>query len=311
MRVAHRARLALLDAAQEVLDGLLAKEPERLEPHLSERVTVLWADGSLAVHPRGPLIEALEAAPGEAAPVILRDVRAYLPGELRSVRPRGELEALAAACEAPSVAVTAALDSRRGRRGRAMVWASLEGPDRWRIHTLALPSPDDVVVESKRASAAEDEAVRVADRVVRHWLLGHASQLKAMRNHMMANVWLAQTLGTAEALIQAREQRTLDADATWRVFLGTQLARPAHPKDWLGVEAARDLERKAKEAWKRPWSRLRPKWTETTVGIWDPDARAATRTSKVRCLLLAQDDVDAREEVSERWRLAALFDPAP
>lgn len=310
VRITHRARQALLDAAQEVLDGLLAKEPERLEPHLAPRVTTLWADGALCVHERAPLIQALEAAPGDAAPVILRDARTYLPGELRSVRPRGEAELLSAATEHASVAVTVALDSRRGRRGRAMVWAALDG-DRWQIHTLALPSPDDVVAVGKRTSAAEDEAVRVADRIVRHWMLGHASQLKAMRNHMMGHVWVEHGLNTAEALVAQRSERSLPPEATWLVFLGTEVQRDANPKAVLAPNHARDLERRAKEAFKRPWDRLKPRWTKTEVGLWNAEARAVADHAEVISLLLANEDRDARGEVRERWRLAGLFNLDP
>lgn len=307
LRIGPRDRAALHEAVQEVLDGLLAREVERIEPHLDARIATLWPDATLAVHDREALLAAIDAHRGEAAPVVLRDVRSYTLGELRGVRPRGEAERLAAAAEAPLVAVTAGLDSRRGRLGRALVWAAPGDDGRWRVQTLALPSPDDVVTAGRRASAHEDEAVRVADKVVRHWALGHAAQLRSSRNHLMAKLWLDGELLSAEALVQARMQRATPDASSWWVFGGSRAAPRTSPTEALGADLAREVERRAKEAWKRPWPRLRAQWVRTELGQWDPERRAVQRPRVVQSLLLAQEDVDARDERTERWRLAGLF----
>lgn len=309
LRVTHKHRAALCDAAMEVFDGVLAAEFDRVAPHLGEVVTVLWPDGTLARHPAPALVEHLLAEDRPAAPVVVRDLRTYLPGELRSVLPQGLAEQLAAVSPASgAVAVTAQLDSRRGARGRALLYALPEDQG-WRVLSLLLPSPDDVVVAGKKPSAAEHEAVRVADRVVRHWLLGHASQLDALRNHLMDQIWLGSAPCEAERL-----RAELPAEpplASWLVFLGTQLLGEKGADRVLGPAEGRRIEQEAKALWRRPWSRLRPAWTATKVGVWDPNTRSVQQPFEVRCLLMQVDDVDARDEVTARWRLAGLFDPQP
>ncbi len=309
LRVPHKDRAALTEAATEVLDGVLATEFDRVEPHLAEYVTVYWPDGTLAQHASEPLIRYLEAQERIAAPVILRDVRTYLPGELRSVLPAGRAEVISAASPAPgAIAVTAQLDSPKGSRGRAMVFAAPDSTGRWRIQTLPLPSPDDVVLSSVKASGSEDEAIRVADRVVRHWMLGRRTQLRAMRNHIMNNVWLGGELITAEQMSEDFNPAQRCDDM---VFLGTTKHGRTEATDRVGPEAARAIERQSKAAWRKPWDRLKPAWTETKVAFWDPESKSAVEPFLVRCLLIGVDDVDARDEVRTRWRLAGLFDPQP
>lgn len=309
LRVAHKDRAALTEAATEVLDGVLATEFDRVEPHLAEYVTVYWPDGTLAQHASEPLIRYLEAQERIAAPVILRDVRTYLPGELRSVLPAGRAEVIAAASPLPgAVAITAQLDGRKGSRGRALVYAAPDSSGRWRIQTLPMPSPDDVVLSSVKNSGSEDEAIRVADRVVRHWMLGHRQQLRAMRNHVMNNVWLAGELMSAE---QMSEDFMPAEGCDDMVFLGTTKHGRTEATERVGAEAARAIEQQSKAAWKKPWDRLKPAWTDTKVALWDPESKSAVAPFLVRCLLIGVDDVDAREEVKTRWRLAGLFDPQP
>ncbi len=309
LRTHHRNRTALLDAAMEVFDGVLAAEFDRVTPHLGEVVTVLWPDGSLAQHPRAELCEALEAEDRPAAPVVVRDLRVYSLGELRSVLCQGLTALLAAASPLPGcIVVTAQLDRRRGTKGRALLFAAPHDTG-WKILSLPLPSPDDVVTASKKTSASEDEAIRVADRVVRHWMQGHGGQLEAMRNHLTHKLWLGTTVLPAEALRTSLP--TAGPEQSWLVFRGTKKLSATNITDVLDADLAKLVEREAKASWDRPWPRLRTAWTSTEVGIWDPTRREPTQLTSVRSLLLRAEDRDARDEVSVRWRLAGLFDPSP
>lgn len=308
LRMNHRHRAALLDAAMEVFDGVLAAEFDRVTPHLSEVVTVLWPDGRLAQHPGAALREVLESEDRPAAPVVVRDLRIYSLGELRSVLCHGLAPLLCAASPEPgAVVVTAQLDRRRGTKARALIFAAPRDAG-WKILSLPLPSPDDVVAASKKTSASEDEAIRVADRVVRHWMQGHGGQLEAMRNHLTHKVWLGTTVLPAEALRTSLPPA--GPEQSWLVFRGTQKLSATQPADVLDPAFAKTVEQQAKATWDRPWPRLRPAWTSTEVAIWDPTTREPTQRTSVRCLLLRAEDRDARDEVSVRWRLAGLFDPS-
>lgn len=306
LRAAHAARAALTEAAREVVDGFLAAELDRVAPHLAEHVTVLGPDRRLVVAPAAALLNALEAAEPQAAAAIPSDYRSYQPAELRAVLPRGHASLLAAAVphRPGAVAVTAQLDARGGGAGRVVVFAAPELVDgRWRVASLPLPSPDDVVVAGARLSAGEDLAVRVADRVGRAWWLGQAPLLTAQRNDLMRVVMLGPEALAPETLPERAAALPAEG-ASWAVF---GAPREAPRPEGVPAEELRELERSAPTRWRARWADLAPRWFEVPVGRWDMDARSAAPHAAMWLLLLRQEDRDVREETRRVWRVGGIW----
>lgn len=303
LRAPARVRMAIQEAAQEVLDGVISWEIERLEAHMAPRVRWLWADGSSGVYEAPALLRALEQRGGKSAPLLPRDLRTYLPGEWRAILPRGYAALYAELVDdRTAVAITAALDGRGGSVGRALLFAAPDGAGDWRILCGPLPSPDDAAAASARTSLDEDEGIRVADRAVRRWCLGQGRALEAMRNDLADQIrfegaWVP-------ALEWAARAEAVDPDAaSWTVFEGT---RP-EPDGTLARDEQRVIEREAKRFWRGTWDRLRPRWMVARVSRWDPAARKTTEPRDLRVLVLRYEDEDARGERRERWRLGGFW----
>ncbi|MCA9551399.1 MAG: hypothetical protein KC933_15290, partial [Myxococcales bacterium] len=326
----HRVRAAVTEAAKEVVDGFFAAELDRLAPHLAEHVTV-WGLGRLQVAPSAALLNALDGAHPEAVQVIPSDYRSYQPAELRAVLPRGHgaLMAAAVAHRPGALAITARLEGRAGEEGRVLVFAAPDpGGSKWRICSLPLPSPDDVVVAGARLSAGEDLALRVADRVARAVWLGQAPLVTAQRNDLMRVVWWGGEALAPEAVPERVAARDVEA-ASWSVFgRPEEVARPqsmgsraggavpplsaglrpaARSACELASEQLREVERAAEKHWRARWVDLRPRWFRVPVGRWDPEARSTVPHTELVCLLLRQEDRDVREETRQVWRVGGIW----
>lgn len=305
LRSLARDRRRLSQEALDTLEALLTGRLEALEPRLCEVVIVHWADGSIRAHPRAELLSALKQNFQKEAPAIPVDGRLYDHAELRA----GVPEALADG-----------LDAYLGLSGRGIVTARLDGPrlqldriallvepteDGTRLASLPLVALDEAWVAGQSAQGDEDEGHRIADRAVRHQLLGHGAQLRSLRNQCLRRIFLDDELLEAEEWPPLAAARCDLVEAADRVLLGVR--RGPSLKDGLGLTRVRMLEQKANQAWQHPLDSFRPRLALVKIGRWDPHGRQVADEREIPVLLGRQIDRDVRGVETERWRLAGLW----
>ncbi len=283
LRGTVRGRVEAVLAAAAVVEGFLSREPAAIKKHAHETLWVLWPDGKVQRHATDQLLEAWARSEGKAAPLIIEDKLSYNAGELRSVLPRGVPEAIERIFEVQNaIAVTMRLEARSGTAGHAQVMMSPGEDGKWRAHNLLFPAFDEAVRASTVPSNSDDDAVRFADRIVRHFLLGHDRQLKSLRNHFGERILLGEELVTPEKVVELAGKDGHRAEALDLVFGG---ARQVSLQE-LGPNGDR-VKRRAQEYWKRAFEKLALK----TIAV-----RAGDRDVHV-----------LMTKAEERHRLVALF----
>lgn len=285
-----RARGEAVQAAAAVLEGFLSRQPAAIEKHAHAQLWMMWPDGKIARHETPALLEAVEKSEGKDAPLIIEDKLSYNAGELRSVLPRGVPEAIERMLGiSNAIAVTMKLESRSGPAGYAMVLLSPGEDGKMRAHNLLLPSIDVAVRANTVPSNSDDDAVRFADRIVRHFVLGHDRQLKSLRNHFGERVVFGEEVLAPEKIVELAGKDAHRADALDVVFGGARLVK----LEELGPNGDR-VKRRAQEYWKRPYEKLILKAIAVRAGERD-----------VHAIMMKVMTGPSKDE--ERHQLAALF----
>lgn len=289
----------------DALEALLTGRLDALAPFLAPVVWVQWPDGAVLAHAREALLPALQQRFAKEAPAIPMDGRLYDLAELRS----GVAES-----------VIDAFDANFHLQGRAILTARLDGPrlqldratlllepheGRGLLASLPLVALDEAWVASTSTQGADDEALRVAERAVRHHLLGHGGQLRSLRNQCLRRIFLGEELIEAEEWPPLAAARCELSQAADLAFLGARRGPPL--KEALGVARLRSLEQKAKAAWQRPLDHFRPRLVLVKVGRFDPESRTVVQEREIPVLLGRELDRDVRGVETERWRIAALW----
>jgi hypothetical protein len=292
-----------VQAAIEILAALGAKQLDKLAPLLDTTLWVLWPNGAVLHHPAEPLIAHLRAA--ELKPTRIRSgkPRCYTLAELRAVLPRGVAEAIDGVLELRSAfAVTTRLQSPKGSEGRAIL-AMAAGPGgTLRARNLILPAPDDAWIASKK-DPGEDEALRLAEQLVRRVALGHGGKVNALRPHLMDVMWVRDQPMNAEALADLARQGAHRLGSSELVFLGAQtesldLADRAAPPG-----AMAQIRKDALRMFGREYPRLSPRFVVVKLGSLDPSTGRVQPARDAGVLVfLIPEDGDQR-----RARIGALF----
>lgn len=277
-----RERVEAEKLASAALEGFLTRELAVVSKHAQPALWMLWPDGQLSKHATPTLLDALAKRDGKAAPIIQKQKRSYNASEMRSVLARGIPEGIEAMFGVQNaLAVTIALEGKRGPAGTAMMIVSPDQYGDLKVHNVMLPSIDEAV----RASAApsldsEDEAVRFADRIVRHFVLGHDRHLRALKNHFCEKVLMGEDVVDLEGVVERASFGAHRLDANDFIFGGSARGAIA---DMPGIDR---LKRRTKEIWGKPFEKLQLCVVETKI-----DQRVA------RSIML---------RVNDRWRLAAI-----
>lgn len=287
-----RARPKAEKLAHRILDALLNRTFDVAAAHLHPATWMLWPDGQLSKHDTPSLLEALDkSASGAAAPLIAGDPRSYNTSEMRGVFPRGVPEALEKMFDAQNMLVlTFVLEGRAGIAGTAMMVMSPDANGELRAHNLILPALDHAVRASAPASPSEDEAIRFADRIVRHFVLGHDRHLRALRNHFHDRILIGEELAGPERVVDLAAFGPDRFEAREIIFGGSSLGAL---EDLASVGALDRVKRKTKELWNKPLEKLQLKVVKTKI-----DALEALS-------IMIGVKEPAREVI--RWRLAGLF----
>lgn len=294
-------RTAAETTARAVTDALLGRRFDALAPLLHNGVRVLWPDGRFRAHAREGLLEALAASEGAPQPGAASSVRTYAPAELRGVTPRGVTGAIDATFEANDwIAVALSVAGPRSAV-RVMVVTSRDEQERWRADSLLLPAGDEAANTGAAASADEEESLRVADRIVRHLILGHGAQLRTLRNQMVARLFVDDEIVEAEALAELAATGPHRLDALDWVFLGTEDA-DLESLDRHAPGRVDRLRRRSQEAWQRNLERQRLRVAVTRIGKLALPPGSVTPEREVSCLLLGSEDRGVL-----RWRLGGVF----
>jgi hypothetical protein len=305
LRTWSKDRRRLNKDGMDALEALLTGRLDLLAGHLSPVVWVHWPDGSILAHEREVLLPALQQRFVKEAPAIPMDGRIYDTAELRSGTAEGVIDALDALFHLQGRGIlTARLDGPRLQLDRVtLLLEPHEG--RGLLASLPLVALDEAWVASTSAQAEDDEALRVAERAVRHHLLGHGSQLRSLRNQCLRRIFLSDELLEAEEWPPLAAARCDLAQAADTVFLGAR--RGPTLKEGLGTPRLRGLEQKAKAAWQRPLDHFRPRLVLVKIGRFDPESRAVVEEREIPVVLGREVDRDVRGVETERWRLAALW----
>lgn len=302
MRTPERDRAPAERVTEAFLAALTARDFEALAPLAGPRLWVLWPSGELLRHEKDPLFVALSVRAGAPSRAVPKNLRPYGDAELRGLVARGVPESIDALFELTNpIAVTAELASGSGPPARVLLMTAQDQAGHWRVHNFPLAGVDDALRASVAPSADEDEPVRVADRVVRHFLLGHEKQVRALRNQLMDQVWVDGALVAAEALSAAAGAGPHRLDQADTVFLGTKRADPAALKERAPL--LQSLRRIAKEAWGRPLERLTTRIALSALATIDPVSQELRDRREAFTLLVRVDEQEGR---AQRWRLAAL-----
>ncbi|MCK6546131.1 hypothetical protein L6R52_09700 [Myxococcota bacterium] len=305
LRTQHTAAEA---AAQALVTALLTRDLDALAPRLMDEVFVLWPDGRFARHARDVLVPALRARSGDAMKVMIERVRSYAPAELRNVLPRGVPEGIEQLFGAEGlVTVTMHLDRPVGGVVGLSIFMSLHESGTWRAHNLPVADLDAAVRLSAGVSHDADEAVRLTDHLVRHVVLGHDRHVRALRNHVMDKVLLAaDRLEPAEALATLAGTGTDRRAALETVFRPSDRAGRDAIERVGGRALVMAVERRAKEAWGRPFERLKHRVVSTKLATIDPSTLLPAGEREVVAISIGVQD---QRDGPERWRLGALFTP--
>lgn len=287
-----RARPKVEKLAHRILDAFLNHTFELAAEHIHPVAWMLWPDGQLSKHDTPALFEALaKSSSGAAAPLIAGDVRSYNASEMRGVFPRGVPEALEKLIAAQNMlVVTYVLEGRAGIAGSAMMLMSPDGSGAMRAHNLILPAIDHAVRESAPASPSDDEAIRFADRIMRHYVLGHDRHLRALRNHFHDRILIGEELAGPERVVDLAAFGPERFDAREIIFGGSTLGAL---EDLAQYGALDRVKRKTKELWNKPLEKLQLKVVKTKL-----DATEA---------LSIMIGVKESPRDLVRWRLAGLF----
>lgn len=301
----HRGPAAA--SARALAHALVSGEFPRLARLLHDHVWVLWTDGALRRHRRADLVPFLSKLPGRPPlRVLLEEVRSYTDGELRSTLVRGVPDAIAALSRASDgITIMFSLETPAASLGRVMVMMSLDREGEWRAHNLLLPAADDAHVAGAPPVAPEDGPASVADRIVRHFVLGHRPHLRALRGRMMKQIWVAGGFAEPagfEALAGGDRGAAFPAES---VFLGTTAIAFSDLLASTARGAIDRIRRQAQEVWGRTFDRWTPRAATTRVAALEPATlRATAEVREIVTVLLGVRDGRLGEP---RWRLGAIL----
>lgn len=297
-------RPAALEAAEDLVDGLLRRRFGRLEDLLTDDVWTLWPGAPLGRYARAELVASLSATEGQAAPYRVVDRRSYSFIELRQVLARGLPELMDAVFEIHhSVMVSFDLEGREGRVGRQFLWMSPQPDGAWRAQNLPLGSPDDAAAASASAARHEDEVIRIADRIVRRVVLGQAAALSADRNALCPRLWIRDELGTAQQLVELVAQGDHRLGSAEVVFTGSREVPLKALNTLAGPKVLAAVERQAPDVLGRSLHRLDPRAVITELAVLDPGTGEVMPAQQAGCLLIRERDALERED----RRIAAVI----
>jgi hypothetical protein len=296
MTAKHRAEAE--KTATELVRRFIARDFAAIEPLAHEHVFVTWPSGQVVRHKRGTLVEALKSRGGDRVAAEPNRVKAYGMSELAAILPRGVTEAISAFFDAPNgVLVTMQLDDKRGIALNAAIMTSPDPKERWRAHNLPFAAVDDAARASVAPKIDEDESLVVADRIVRHFVLGHAQHVRSLRNLMVDRIFIGAEIADAEVLAKKAGEGPNAIERLETVFLGTDPVDP--PRSLADL-----LKKRSQEAWRKPVEKLPMKVCRTRIAELDPERGRAAQSppGEVVSLLLG-----LKEREALRWRFGGLF----
>jgi hypothetical protein len=287
------------EIARRLTDAFARRAFEELERMLHSATWMLWPTGELMRHKRGPLLSALRMRTGQPITLRIEDVASYGPADLRTILPRNySVGAMQPFEGAQGILVALTMHSGIAPIARVSILLSPDTRGTWRAHNLPLPAIDDAYRVSAAPNAEEEEWLRVGDRAVRHAMLGHAEQLRAMRNQMMDKILIGDALEDAEKLPRLIAPLGANASACELVFLGTEQTETDR--------FVRAMSKKAEDVWGQPLIQSAMRATLTRIADLDPERLSTKNAREALAFLIAVRD---QPELSPRWRLGALLLP--
>jgi hypothetical protein len=288
-------RAGAIDAAKDMLDALAIRRFDRLRPLLAEEIWALWPNGNLSKHDRDPLLAELETREGERARIEVTQVRSYTLSELRSVLVRGIADAIDALLDLDaSLVVTAQVTGGRGPGGRLMIVMAKGEGGAWQARSLPIGSPDDAHVASARNQEPASEDLGVARELVRHLLLGHGTQLRALAQHIMPTIWVRDQVVPQEALFELADEGPPPVGSTETVFLETREIEAKELSHHVPQTVAAKIRERALEVFAMPYDKLSPRLAATKIGLLDPANGTVEPSRELVCLIVRVKEPSGR-----------------
>ncbi len=301
-------RLEAEKLAVKTVHTILKRDLEGLESRLTGSVYAYWVDGSNGWNDRKTLLEHLQSREGSAVDVRAQRVVSYTWNEMRLLFPKGVPEAIDNSLGIKKgMLVTMMLQEVEQSRtlGRIALGMHFE-EGKPKASSLLFPGLDQAQIAGARASFSEEEALRVGDKLGRHWLLGHADPLRSLRNHMMHRLFFeGEPQKTEEVLTKLAGDRKPRHAAMDLIFQKPQLIGSRGIKEALGKLVFQKIEKASKKLWFRDLEFFRPQLVRLQTKLWRGDEAPEGPSLELLFLRVVERKPTGLEAVS--WRLAGLF----
>jgi hypothetical protein len=291
-------------AAGEVFDALSARRFRNLEQRLEDAVWVQWPSGAVLHHPRRDLLAQLENRAGRASAIRAKAAQSYTFAELRNVLARGVTEGLDVLLRLrTSIAVTFELEGAHGAEGRGLFSMSQDREGRWRARNLLLAAPDDAFMASSSLHN-EDDAIRLANQVIRRVVLGHAAQIRAARHLLMDELWVRDRRMKPDELARVVGEGPHRLPSAQTVFLGTRIMPFKAAERFAPRGVIHEMRASAPDLYGKTLAAFDPALVIVEIGLLDPASGKISPNQEAGALVLKTED-PARHHT--RFRIAGLF----
>ncbi len=302
-------RLKAEKSAVQTVCGLLQRKLERMESLLTPSVYAYWVDGSNGWNDRKTLLEHLQSREGSAVNVRPRKVVSYTWNEMRLLFPRGVPEAIDRSLGIKKgMLITMALEEvgeAQTSLGRIALGMHFEHGSP-KASSLLFPGVDQAQAAGARPSFSEEEAVRIGDKLGRHWLLGHADPLRSLRNHMMHRLFhQGEPRATEEVPAKFAGDRKPKHAAMDLIFQRPELVGTRGLPEALGKVMFQKISKASKKLWFRDLETFRPQLVRQRTSLWRGSEAPEGPTLQLLFLRVVEQKPTGLD--AETWRLAGLF----